>query len=279
MDIPYTIFGRGDVPLYFLHANGYPPACYQPLLSGLEEDHSILAMHQRPLWPGSRPRELKDWKPLTDDFIRFLDERHAGASIVMGHSIGGIVALRAALRVPERFKVLILIDPVLFPPPIIRFWRLICSLGLGEYLHPLVRLTRKRRDRFDDLERLFNGYRKKTVFKYMDDPALRTLVKGITCPDGTGFKLCYGRDWEAHMYATSVAPDMDLWKGLPHLQVPLLILRGEHTDTFWASTGRRVIQNIPLARVISIPNATHLVPFERPMEVALAVQNFVREVP
>ncbi len=105
----------------------------------------LFAMRQRPLWPDSNPEEITDWHPLTDDFLRFLDEHQTETSIVVGHSVGGIVALRAALRHPERFRALVLIDPVLFPPYVIRSWQVIRSLGLGYQVHPLVRATRNRR--------------------------------------------------------------------------------------------------------------------------------------
>jgi pimeloyl-ACP methyl ester carboxylesterase len=278
MSIPFLSYGGSGLPLHFLHANGYPPGCYRPLITKLAENYRVYTMLQRPLWPGTRPDEIIDWKPLTDDFLRYLDEQGTGPSIVVGHSVGGIVALRAALRQPERFRALVLIDPVLFPPYTIFFWQVVSLLGLGYQLHPLVRATRNRRDHFDDLERLFKGYRRKPVFKYMDDSALHAYVEGIACPEGQGYKLCYSVDWETHIYATSVWHDLDIWRGLATLKVPLLIVRGAETDTFWASTGRRVMWKVPTARVVTIPRATHLVPLERPDEVYRTFKEFLQEI-
>ncbi|HEX7542049.1 MAG TPA: alpha/beta hydrolase [Anaerolineales bacterium] len=278
MSIPYFTLGESGLPLHFLHANGYPPECYRPLITRLSEHYHVFSMRQRPLWPDSRPEEIADWLPLTDDFLRFLDEHPTGASIGVGHSVGGIVTLRAALRQPERFRALVLIDPVLFPPYVIRSWKIICALGLGYQLHPLVRAARNRRRQFDDLDRLFKGYQRKPVFRYMDDPALHAYVEGIACPGEHGYKLCYNADWEMRIYATSVWRDMDIWRGLPGLNIPLLIIRGAETDTFWASTARRVLRKVPTARVVTVPQATHLVPLERPAEVYQAIQEFLQEI-
>jgi pimeloyl-ACP methyl ester carboxylesterase len=277
MSIPYTTYGDPGFPLHFLHANGYPPECYRPLITRLLEHFHVYAMRQRPLWVDSKPEEIVDWRPLTDDFLKFLDEHPTEPPIVVGHSVGGIVALRAALYQPERFRALVLIDPVLFPPHIIRPWHMICSLGLGYQMHPLVRAARKRRRQFDDLDRLFKGYRQKPVFKYMDDTALHAYVEGIACPAAQGYQLCYSVDWEMRIYATSVWKDMDIWQGLPRLKVPILIIRGAETDTFWASTARRVLQKVPQARVVTVPFSTHLVPLERPAEVFQALQEFLLE--
>ena len=72
-------------------------------------------MSLRPLWKGSNPAEIKDWNPLSDDLLEFLDERKAGRIIGTGHSIGASVTLRAALSQPDRFQALVLIEPVIFP--------------------------------------------------------------------------------------------------------------------------------------------------------------------
>ncbi len=277
MSIPFTSFGETGLPLHFLHANGYPPECYRPLISRLSEQFHVYAMRQRPMWLESSPEEIIDWRPLTDDFIQFLNERSTEAAIGVGHSVGGIVALRAALRQPGRFRALVLIDPVLFPPFIIRPWQLICALGLGYQLHPLVRAARSRRRQFDDLDRLFNGYRHKQVFRYMDDQALHAYIDGIACPAVQGYQLCYSVDWEMRIYATSVWRDMDIWHGLPHLKVPILIIRGAETDTFWTSTAHLVSRKIPQAQVITIPLSTHLVPLERPDQVFQTILRFLQE--
>jgi pimeloyl-ACP methyl ester carboxylesterase len=277
MSIPYFTLGGSGLPLHFLHANGYPPECYLPLIIRLSEHYHVFSMRQRPLWPKSRPEDISDWNPLSDDFLHFLDEQKTGVSIIIGHSVGGIVALRAALRRPECFRALVLIDPVLFPSHVIRAWQLIRSLGLAYQVHPLVRASRNRRQQFDDLDRLFKGYRRKPVFRFMGDLELRTYIEGIACPGENGYQLCYSAEWEKRIYVTSVWNDMDIWRGLPGLNIPLLMIRGAETDTFWASTAGEVQRKVPTARVVTIPQATHLVPLERPDEVYLALQEFLQE--
>jgi len=278
MGIPFTSLGESGPPLHFLHANGYPPGCYQPLLNRFSEKYQVVSMHQRPLWPDSRPAEISDWLPLTADFLRFLDDRQAGTSVVVGHSVGGIVALRAALLQPDRFQALVLIDPVLFPPSVIRTWQVIHKLGMVYQVHPLVLASRNRLRQFDDKERLFNGYRRKQVFRYMDDAALHAYIDGIACPGNSGYKLCYSVEWEMRIYVTSVWHDLDIWRNLPGLKIPLLVIRGAETDTFWVSTARRVIRKAPATRVVTVPQSTHLVALERPAEVFRAAQDFFQEI-
>ncbi len=277
--IPFRDLGGSGAPLVFLHANGYPPGCYSLMLQDLSDTFHVQAPIQRPLWPGSRPESIQDWLPLSQDLLRYLDENHTQPVVAVGHSMGGIAVLRAALSAPQRFRALVLIDPVLFPPYFIFAWRFFRALGLGHQVHPLIRTAKTRRRRFDDLNRLFNGYRRRATFKYMSDEALRDYIQAIACPTEDGaYRLCYPVEWEVHIYDTGVWRDMDLWRGLPNLRVPLLIIRGGQTDTFLASTARRVARIQPQARIVTIARATHLVPLEHPRETSQLIKDFLKEM-
>ena len=92
--------------------------------------------------------------------------------IGVGHSIGAMVTLRAALRNPGKFRALVLIDPVLYVPRFMLISYIVRMLGLAEKLHPLIVGTKKRRRTFDDLEILFRGYRNRNIFRYMSDENL-----------------------------------------------------------------------------------------------------------
>lgn len=278
MDIPSFDLGGEGQPLHFLHANGYPPDCYQPLLRLLATQYRVFGMMLRPLWGNASPDGIQDWRPFTDDLLRFLSERRVDSVIGVGHSIGGIVTLRAALREPQRFRALVLLDPVLFPPSFILGWNLIRLLGLGHRLHPLIPLALKRRREFNDLETVFKGYRNRPVFRYFSDENLRIYINGITRPKPEGgYQLTFPPEWEAHIYYTGVWRDLELWRDLPHLEVPTLILRGAETDTFLERTARLVKRKQPKVRIESLERATHLLPLERPHEVFEIIQSFLEE--
>lgn len=140
--------GGNGTPLHFLHANGYPPECYQPLFEHLQTQYRVFGMKLRPLWDDTNPEEIKDWHPLSDDLLRFLSDRETAPVIGIGHSIGAVVTLRAALRNPGKFRALVLIDPVLFVPSFMINWHILRVLGLGERLHPLIQGAKKRRRTF-----------------------------------------------------------------------------------------------------------------------------------
>ncbi len=276
--IPSSAFGKDGAPLYFLHANGYPPACYKFFLQQFSGYH-VRAMHQRPLWPGQSPDGLRDWKPLTDDFLQFLDEQKAERVLAVGHSLGAIIILRAALKSPERFRAIVLIDPVLFPPRRIIAWNIVRALGLGYKTHPLIRGTLKRRRQFNDLDQVFRAYRRREVFRFFSDESLRAYIEGILRPRADGsYELAYSPEWEARIYYTGIWPDLELWRGLKSLRVATLFVRGAETDTFWASAAGLVKRKQPAVRVETVEQSTHLLPLERPEEVSKIVLSFLKEI-
>ena len=277
--IPYTDFGGDGKYLHFLHANGYPPACYSPLIDFLKNHYHVRAMHLRPLWPGSNPKGIRDWHPLTDDFMLYLDNQNDRPVIAVGHSVGAIVALRAALRHPDYFQALILLDPVLFLPKFITLWNLIKAVGLVYKLHPLISGALKRRRKFEDLEKLFNSYRRKQIFRFFSDASLWAYIHGILKPSaGQNFELAYSPEWEAQIYDSGVWKDMDIWRGLPSLSVPTLIIRGAETDTFMPAVAQRVKSIRPATRIIAIEKSTHLLPLEKPQETSQAILDFLKEI-
>ncbi|MBN8657334.1 MAG: alpha/beta hydrolase [Anaerolineae bacterium] len=273
--IPHFDLGGNGEPLHFLHANGYPPECYQPLLRHLQTQYHVFGMKLRPLWNGASKEDLQDWHPYSDDLLRFLSDRETGPVIGVGHSIGGIVTLRAAMREPQKFRALVLLDPVLFVPGTMNAWNFARTIGIGEKVHPLIQTAKRRRREFKDLETVFRSYRTKPVFRYMSDESLKQYVEGITKPktDG-GFELAYTPEWEVHIYKTGMR-DYDLWRGLASFNVPTLIIRGDETDTFLPNAEKLVKKKNPKIQIYTMQKATHILPLEYPKEVAKIITNFL----
>ncbi|GIK11141.1 MAG TPA: alpha/beta hydrolase [Anaerolineales bacterium] len=277
--IPFTDFNGSGPSLHFLHANGYPPACYLPLFEYLRPGLRVVGMHLRPLWPDADPDKLHDWLPLTDDFLRFLADRETGPVLAAGHSVGGIVALRAALKEPGRFRGLVLIDPVLFPPYFILLWNLLRLTGLDWKAHPKIPAALNRRRHFDDLETVYRGYRRRGVFRHLSDENLRAYIEGITRPrPGGGYELVYSPEWEARIYRTGIWRDLDLWRGLKTLQTPTLILRGAQSDTFWARTAARVRRANPKIQIETLERTTHLLPLEETEIAGRLIVEFANQI-
>jgi pimeloyl-ACP methyl ester carboxylesterase len=288
--VPFVEYAGSGLPLHFLHANGYPPGCYKSLLDLLQTNCHVFGMLLRPLWENSKPAEVNDWHIFSDDLLRFLASTavaplhplsagfQSSPVIAVGHSIGATVTLRAALREPDKFRVLVLIEPVLFPTARMLSWNFVRAIGLGNRLHPKIPAAYRRRRTFDNLDLVFRGYRNREVFRYMDDENLRIYIDGITKPTANGgYELAFSPEWEARIYYTGLR-DFDIWRQLPKLKVPTLFLRGAETDTFWEQAANLVKRKQPRVRVETLQRSTHLLPLEHPKEVFEIVQSFLKEV-
>ena len=275
MKIAHFDYGGNGAPLHFLHANGYPPDCYKPLFNLLKTQYHLFGMMLRPLWPDSKLKDISDWHPFSDDLLRFLSDHKADPVIGVGHSIGGIVTLRAALLDPRKFHAIILLDPVLFVPSFLVMWNTFRAIGLGNKVHPKISGALKRRRIFDDLDMVFRGYRSRDVFRYMNDESLHAYIEGITKQKSDGsYELVFSPEWESHIYLTGMH-DFDLWHDFPKLEVPTLIIRGEETDIFSERGARLVKQKQPNVKIETLEKSTHILPLERPREIFEMMNNFL----
>ena len=273
----FVEYGGTGLPLHFLHANGYPFYCYDPLLNLLHREYHVFGMSLRPLWEGSKPNDLNDWQIFSSDLLRFLTDYNSAPVIGVGHSIGATVTLRSALQEPNKFRALVLIEPVLFPYGRMIAWNFLRAMGLGKRLHPSIPGALKRKRVFDDLDQVFDRYRNRNVFRYMSDENLRIYIEGITRPSAGGYELVFSPEWEARIYYTGLR-DFDIWRDLPSLKVPTLFLRAAETDTFLEKAANLIKRKQPKARIETLEKSTHLLPLENPKKVFDITQSFLKEL-
>src|SRR4051794_12874670 len=98
------------------YANGFPPQTYRLALAPLFDDYHVISVQSRPLWGDCPPESLTNWQQLGDDLLAGLDQFTYQPVIAIGHSFGGVATIYAAIKRPERFRGLVLIEPTLLAP-------------------------------------------------------------------------------------------------------------------------------------------------------------------
>jgi pimeloyl-ACP methyl ester carboxylesterase len=258
--------------LHFAHANGFPPAAYRRLLAALAERYEVSSLPFRPLQPGADPAAVRDWQPFVDDLREWLIAR-GGRWIGVGHSLGAVATLGVALERPELFDAVVMIDPVLLPPMIEVIWGLAQRVGLAGYLHPLYSSARRRRRAFASMEEMLARYRAAPILARMDDEGLRDYVEALARPrPGGGVELAWSPEWEARIYL--VGP-LRVWSRLSELRPPLLVLRASESNAYWPGSVGALRRRLPSAQLIEVPDSSHLLPLERPREVATMIMEFL----
>lgn len=265
-------FGGNGPLLHIAHANGFPPGTYRSLAATLTDRYHVIGLPARPLWPGSRPEEIADWHPLADDLIRQLDELGLKEVIGVGHSMGGVMTLWAAVNRPDLFGAVVLIDPVILPPHWLVLARVLRRLGIPPR-PSLVRRTLYRRRTWPDRQACYDYFGAKPFFANWPPESLWAYVEAGTRdrPDG-GVELVYPPEWEARLFASVPT---DVWRAVPKLRVPALVIRSEHSQTFFPQAQQRMERRLPHARFVVVPDAGHMVPLERPAEVGAAIRQFL----
>lgn len=275
---PHDFGGDGPI-IHLAHANGFPPGAYRPLAKALAyrqaisgQRYHVIGLPSRPLWPGSRHERISNWRSLADDLIQGLDDLGLRSIVGVGHSMGGVFTLEAAVRRPDLFRAVALIDPVILPQVWLWMVRLFRLLRLERRL-PLVRGALRRRRVWPSRQACYEQYRGKSFFATWPDGSLRAYVEAGTRQRADGqVELVYPPEWEAHIFATTPS---DVWRIVPRLRVPALIIRGERSDTFRPASLARVERLLPQARFVVIPDAGHLAPMERPSEIGAAINSFL----
>ena len=159
--VPQQCFGNGQKNIYFLHANGYPPAAYQLLFNNLP-NYTFHSMLLKPHWQEPSSHDIKNWDPFVDDLEQFIKQQDS-VDYVVGHSIGATLWLLASLRGLCKPKKIVLIDPAVFSSGLYYAYSFMYILGLHKRFHPYIQKTLKRKTVFNSFDIIFKQYRQKNI--------------------------------------------------------------------------------------------------------------------
>lgn len=266
-----TFPGEGE-PAHLAPANGFPPQVYAPLLARLSDRLAPFALMpyamRAPIPP---PRDL-EWSALADEMAHHLQQRGARDLVGLGHSLGGVLTLMAAVRHPGLFRQLVLMDPVFLPPWILLAMRAL-RLIRQEHRFYLAQRARRRRRVFPDRATARLHYRNRGLFRNWDTAALDAYVQYGLRPRGDGrVELAYDPAWEAAIFARV---PVDVWRWIRRAGqegLTAVILYGEHSEIYRPSVRRRLRQMWPQARLVCVPGHGHMFPMEAPTITAQLMQ-------
>ena len=202
-DVAGVAFGDGEtnVDLMFLHANGFNGMTYQSILQPLGAKMHVVAAdlrgHGATTLPAD-PRKLKSWNTFRDDMIQVIARVAPEGLVLAGHSLGATTSLLIAAEAPHLVKGLVLVDPVLLPPMLIKHAHV--PLLRSVYTNSAAKKARDRKSTaFSSLEAAEAHFRGRGAFKTWREPFLRDyLVEGLTYGPGEApYTLACDPKWEA----------------------------------------------------------------------------------
>lgn len=273
----YIDWGGSHHLAHFSHATGLCAAVYTPLVRHLTGDLHVLGMDDRGhgrTTAAADPARLNGWGLFARDMERFFDGFNA-PFVAMGHSRGAVSSLRLAYKRPDLIRALVLVDPTILPQYSMGYIYLLKKTGLIRFI-PIAARAAKRRAVWPDLQTIHAAYQKKRMFRSWHPACLEGYLADGTQANGDGqVRLSCTPAWEARCF--SVYPH-DLWRIIPRIQQPVLVVYGGRSDTFRVRTARQLQKALPLARFECFGDSGHFIPMEKPKAVARAILDFIKSI-
>ncbi|MEM9067335.1 MAG: alpha/beta fold hydrolase [Myxococcota bacterium] len=250
--IAYREWGRGPV-LLLVHGLGSSSLAWMRCVEQLCERHRVIAVDLPGFGESEKPKYHYTLSFYASRLVTFLDAMSIARCHWVGHSMGGQIAVWAALRHPERVESLVLVAPA----------------GLERFRPEQARVLRQtvtpswvRRQTPSQLRKALA-----TAFHELPREADALLTRRLSF---RGTEL----DGYAHAFARGVNAMLDdpIADCLPHVTAPSLVLFGA-TDRLVPNRMFSSLQPVDIARragaglgaeVVLLPQTGHLVPFERP---------------
>jgi pimeloyl-ACP methyl ester carboxylesterase len=265
--------GTGD-PILLLHATGFHSRCWNQVVKHLPGRH-IYAADLR-FHGASGGTGQTDWRVMAEDIRLLIEQLDLNRLVGVGHSIGGHLIARAAAHAPERFKHLVLIDPVIMSPERYAQFQLFSS-GLQAKDHPVSRRKNQWRDAQEMYERFqgrapFNTWQPEILRDYCDyalRPADSDALRQLACDPIN----------EAGIYVSQKGNE-NILQELPKIITPVTLLRAPPGDDSapnlsTSPTWPGLAAALPNCNEVYLSEMNHFIPMQDPVLVA----NYIQAVP
>jgi pimeloyl-ACP methyl ester carboxylesterase len=184
----------------FSHANGFPAGVYRVLFEVWRAaGHEVFAVEKF----GHDPRYpvTGNWPHLRQQLIDFVDAEVGAPAFLVGHSLGGLLALMAACRRPDLARGVVMLDS-----PVVTGWRahglqVFKASGLIRRVSP-GRVSQRRRHSWPDHDAVRAHFAAKSAFARWDPRVLDDYVDAGFVEREGAVVLAFRREVETRIYNT-----------------------------------------------------------------------------
>ena len=254
MKLYYKSYGAGD-PIVILHGMFGLGDNWRTIARLMEAEYQCILVDLRN--HGRSPHDdVMNYEVMADDVLELMGDLDLDDAVLLGHSMGGKVAMQFALTYPEMTEKLIVVDiaPKQYPS---HHDNVIDAI---EAIHPDLLKTR------DEAETILRSYLGN------DESTVQFIMKNLSRKPENGF------EWKPNMPVIIAAYDQ-LMQGVtgmhPYLG-PVVFIKGEHSDYVTEKDMPVILQIFPSASLVSIPGTGHWVHADSPNLFTQTVVSFLK---
>ncbi len=250
----HELAGAGQ-PLVLIHGFGLDRRMWDQQFAEFAQHRRVVRYDLRGFGRSAMPEVGQPYRHI-DDLRALLDHLAIKRAALVGLSLGGSVALNAALAYPDRVSALVLVDTIVSGRPMSAEWD-------DEYRQV------RRAAREQGVEQGKHGWFDIRMFAPtrahpQAGPWLRQLID-----DWPGWQFIH-RDPEN----TSI----QAIERLGEVRAPTLVVVGERDQPDFQAIANELTAGIPLARKVVVPGAGHMAPMEAPGEFSALVLGFLESL-
>ena len=241
MKLNHKSFGSGP-PLIILHGLFGMLDNWRTMGKMLEGQYQCILVDLRNHGRSPRSDEM-NYEAMATDVLQLMDSLHIQNTYLMGHSMGGKVAMQLTLAHPDRIDKLIVVDisPKKYPV------HHKSEIKAIESINPS-----KLSNRSEAEEKLSH-------FLGDDQATIQFILKNLNRLPAGGF------EWKANMpvlignYSNLMEPVTG-----PAFEKPVLFIRGSRSDSVRDEDWPLVLSLFPAAKLLTVPDAGHWVHADQP---------------
>ena len=249
LSLAYRVHGAGRLVM-FLHPIGTRGAFWDPVVDRVQDRCRCVTVDLRGHGDTDVPREAFSLDDLADDVIELLKVERAGDAVLVGCSLGGMVAQAVALKAPELVSGLVLTDTGHRQSDEARkavTQRAADSLkGMPAMLH-------------STLERWFPA-----PFLALNGPEVEACRAWLLEDDPVVFSWT----WQA-------IAGLGFGDRIADIKVPVLVLRGSVDASSSRENMQAMAKLLPRSRYVEIEGAGHVAPLEQAESFAELLTEFL----
>jgi N-formylmaleamate deformylase len=251
INIHYTRTGGSKPPLILLHGLTANGACWAALAHAIEGDYDVIMPDARGHGKSSVPDHGYRYEDHANDVVGLIEALRLSPPILIGHSMGGMVAAVVASRNPKLLRCLILADPTFLSPKVQREIR---DSDVAD---------QHRRHLNMSLDEMVAEARSKHPDRSLDTIALIAQARLQT---------------SIGAFDVLTPPNPNYKQVVSSIEVPSLLVIGGSAGVVSPDAAVDLQRLNPILQVEQIPEAGHGLHYDQPERFAVVVKSFLRSI-